>query len=179
MRDVNRLSPEEFFGWQALVEGRYELVDGHITPHPDFVTPQGFVAPDNDHAAICGNIVALLQARVRLPCRVYVGAWTIVDRANANMPDVTVSCSEADRNAVAIAEARFIFEVSSPKTTRIDTGRKVGDYLAIATLEGYVFVDRSRRTVTMYRSNAGPQTFSEGSIAIGGDVTLDVAAIFA
>jgi len=36
MRDVQRLTADEFFAWQALVEGRYELVDGHIVPHPDY-----------------------------------------------------------------------------------------------------------------------------------------------
>ncbi len=45
MRAVQRLTADEFFAWQALVEGRYELGDGHIVPHPDYVTPVGFAAP--------------------------------------------------------------------------------------------------------------------------------------
>jgi len=179
VRDVNRLSVDEFFGWQAFVEGCYELVDGHITPHPDYVTPYGFAAPDNEHGVVCGNLIGSLYPQLRPPCRVYAGAGTIVNRINANVPDVTVSCSETDRAGTAIAQARFIFEVSSPKTARIDTGRKVGDYLAIATLESYVFIDRLHRSITVYRPDAGPQTYDEGTIAIGSDLRLDIARIFA
>ena len=179
MRDPNRLTADEFFGWQALVDGRYELIDGHITPHPDYVTPLGFAAPDNDHAAVCATLIGMLQMQLRAPCRVYVGAGTIVDRVNANVPDIAVSCSESDRAEKALAGPRLILEVSSTKTARIDTGRKVDDYLAIATVESYVVVDRSRRAITVYAPDRGPQTYTAGVIDIARAIALDVEAIFA
>lgn len=179
MHDVTRLTVDDFFAWQRLVDGRYELVDGHITPHPDYVTPAGFAVPDNDHAAVCANLVGLLQAQLKPPCRVYVGAGAVVDRLNANVPDVAVSCSDADRTKAAIAEPRFVLEVSSPSTARIDTGRKVSAHLAIATLEAYFVVDRPRRAVTVYRPDAGPQTFVSGEVRVANDLTLSIDAIFA
>ncbi len=178
MRDPQRLTVDEFFAWQALVEGRYELVDGHIIPHPDYVTPLGFAAPDTEHGLICLNIGVALQAQLRAPCRAYVGVGVVVDRGDANIPDVAVSCDEQDRTRPALLAPRYLFEVSSPKTYRIDTGRKVAAYMAIPTIEAYVVVDRPRRSLTVYRPDAGPQTFSAGIVALG-DVSLDIDAIFA
>jgi len=178
MRDVQRLTADEFFAWQALVEGRYELVDGHIVPHPDYVTPLGFAAPDTEHGLVCANLVTALRAQLRAPCRVYVGVGVVVDRADANIPDIAVSCDEGDRSRPALIAPRYVFEVSSPKTYRIDTGRKVGEYLAISTIEAYAFLDRPRHSLTVYRADAGPQTFCTGMVRLG-DVSLHVEALFA
>jgi len=122
MRDVQRLTADEFFAWQALVEGRYELVDGHIVPHPAYVTPTGFAAPDAEHGLVCLNLGIALQAQLRAPCRAYVGVCVVVDRADANISDVAVSCDQDDRSRPALIAPRYVFEVSSPKTYRIDTG---------------------------------------------------------
>jgi Uma2 family endonuclease len=179
MLDVGRITVEEFFAWQALVEGRYELVDGHITPHPDYVTPQGFAAPDNDHGTIVGNIVSILRSQLHPPCRVYVGSGAVIDRVNANIPDLAVSCLDADRSGMALREPRFVFEVSSPRTARIDTGRKVEEYLAIGTLEAYAFGDRKRRTITVYRPDTGPQTIDAGVVVLADALRLPLDDVFA
>ncbi len=73
---------------------------------------------------------------------------------------------------------RFVFEISSPKTARIDTGRKVGDYASIEGLEAYVFVDRKRRTITVYRPDDGPQTYDRGRVDLAPDVMLELDAVF-
>ena len=181
MRNPERLTVDEFFKWQSLVEGRYELVDGHIVPHPDYFDAQGLAAPDNDHGAVLANLVRIVSAQLAPPCRAYAGAGAVVDRINANIPDLSISCSEADRSRKGgLREPRFVFEVSSPKTAGIDTGRKVGEYLAIAYLEAYVFIDRKRRTITVYRPDAGPQTYGQGSVVpLGEGLVLGVDAVFA
>ncbi len=115
MRDVQRLTADEFFAWQALVEGRYELVDGHIVPHPDYVTPAGFAAPDAEHGLVCLNLGIALQAQLRAPCRAYVGVCVVVDRADANISDVAVSCDQDDRSRPALIAPRYVFEVSSQR----------------------------------------------------------------
>jgi Uma2 family endonuclease len=73
----------------------------------------------------------------------------------------------------------LIFEVSSTETARIDTSRKVYDFLAIASLESYVVIDRSRRALTVYAPTLRPQTYTEGVVEIGLGVALDVAVVFA
>lgn len=178
MHDVSRMTVDDFFEWQQSVEGRYELVDGFIVPHPDYWSPQGFASPDNEHALVLANVVSLLRAQLRPPCRVYPGAGAIVDRRDANIPDVSVSCKDS-RSEKALREPRFVIEISSLKTASIDTGRKVTDYLAIAGLEAYVVIDRKNRTVSVYRPGVGPQTFSEGSVVLSHDVTLPIDEVFA
>jgi len=85
----------EFFSWQALVEGRYELVDGHIVPHPDYVTPAGFAAPDAEHGLVCLNLGIALQAQLQAPCRALMPAWASL--SIAEMPTSRTSPSHATR----------------------------------------------------------------------------------
>jgi Uma2 family endonuclease len=160
MRDPSRLTVEEFFAWQEHVEGRYELVDGHIVPHPDYVTLEGLAAPSNRHAAIVFKIGNLLASQLPATCRVYAGPGAVVDRMNANVPDLAISCDPADFDRLTgLANPAYIFEVLSPSTARIDRGRKVAEYLAIASLEAYVVLDAERRSITVYRRDEGPQTY--------------------
>jgi Uma2 family endonuclease len=179
MFESDRLTVDEFFDWHQTVEGRYELLDGRIVPHPDYVTPSGLAAPTNEHAAILTELTFGFRSQLAPPCRVYVGAGACVDRANANVPDLAVSREPEDRSRKALQRPRFVCEVLSPSTRRTDTTRKVGDYLAIASLEAYVVVDPERRSVTVYRPGAGPQTWGEAErIALAPDVVLDTATLF-
>jgi Uma2 family endonuclease len=80
---------------------------------------------------------------------------------------------------MALREPRFVFEVSSPRTARIDTGRKVEEYLAIGTLEAYAFGDRKRRTITVYRPDTGPQTIDAGVVVLADALRLPLDDVFA
>jgi Uma2 family endonuclease len=176
MQDPNRLTVEEFFAWQEHVEGRYELVDGHIVPHPDYVTLKGLAAPSNEHASVVASLVLALGAQLTLPCRVYAGPCAVVDRINANVPDVAVSCEPSDRSRRdGLAHPQFIFEILSPSTKRIDRGRKVDEYLAISSLEAYMILDPERRSISVYKADGGPETFSAGSetaVALADGITI-------
>jgi Uma2 family endonuclease len=58
--------------------------------------------------------------------------------------------------------------------------RNVGDSFAIASVEAYIIVDGERRTVTVHRPDAGPQTWDESAtIKLSDDITLSVAALLA
>ncbi len=83
-----------------------------------------------------------------------------------------------ERPPPALIAPRYVFEVSSQKTYCIDSGRKVAEYLAIPTIEAYVVLDRPRRSLTVYRADAGPQTFCTGMVLLG-DVSLHLEALFA
>ncbi len=81
---------------------------------------------------------------------------------------------------MALESPRFICEVVSPKTRRTDMIRKVEEYLALASLEAYVIVDGERRTVTVHRPDAGPQTWDDtGVIRLSDDVNLTTADLLA
>ncbi len=178
MLDPDRLTVDDFFAWQELVDGRYELVDGHIVMHPDYFDAQGLASPDNGHGLIVANVTLLLGPQLKAPCRLYIGAGAEVDRMNANIPDLAVSRGDKSTDKY-LSAAQLVVEVSSPKTYRIDTGRKVGNYLSIKTLEAYVFVDRKLNAITLYRPDAGPQSFHEGVVPITTDVSLPLDEVFA
>jgi Uma2 family endonuclease len=174
MHDVDRLTTDEFFEWHRHVEGRYELVEGRIVPHPDFVLPQGLSAPSNDHGRVVANLTVALGRRLKAPCRVYVGAGVEVDAHNGNVPDLAVSCLETDASGKKLTEPRYIFEVLSPSTRRIDVGRKVGDYLAVRSVAAYVVLDHERRAAIVYRPDSLPQTIAFGTFALDGNLELDI-----
>lgn len=180
MFESDRMSVDDFFDWHQTVEGRYELVDGRIVPHPDFVTPQGLAAPTNAHAAILANLVVAFGAQLQPPCRTYVGAGVKVNRASANIPDFAVSCDPADRGRKALENPLFICEILSTRTHRTDTTRKVGDYLALPSVAAYLVIDGERRTVTVHRADTGPQTWDEAStIRLTGEISIAVSQLIA
>jgi Uma2 family endonuclease len=175
MQDPNRLTVEEIFARQEHVEGRYELVDGHIVPHPDYVTLKGLAAPSNLHAAIGANLGLAIGGQLRKGFQLYVGAGAVVDRVNANVPDLAISCDPADlARKDGLANPRFVFEILSPSTKRIDHGRKVGEYLAIASLEAYVVIDPERPSITIYRPDDGPHTHVASDAASGVALADDI-----
>jgi Uma2 family endonuclease len=164
MRDPSRITVEEFFAWHEHVEGRYELVDGHIVPHPDFVTPQGLAAPSNEHAAILANLGFALMPQLEPPCRFYAGAGVAVDLVSANVPDAAISCDPDDRTRKGgLLRPAFVFEILSLSTKRIDRGRKVTDYLAIESVEAYVVLDPEREAISVYRRDRGPETMERAT----------------
>ena len=180
MLDADRMSVEEFFAWHQHVEGRYELVEGRIVPHPDYVTPEGLAAPSNEHAAILANLALTLGSKLQPPCRIFIGAGAAVDRITANIADLSVSCDPSDLAGSVLKRPRFVFEVLSPKTKRIDVGRKVLEHLAIPSLDAYVVVDGEHRSVTVYRPDAGAQTYgAEEAVVLSADLELTVAELFA
>jgi Uma2 family endonuclease len=180
MFESDRMTVEDFFDWHQMVEGRYELVDGRIVPHPDYVTPHGVAAPSNDHAALLSNLDYTFRSQLPTTYRVYVGAGAKVNRVNANIPDLAVSCDPEDRGRKALENPRFICEVLSPSTRRTDTRRKVGDYLAIQSVEAYIIVDGERRTITVHRPDAGPQTYDDAAvIPLSDELRLAAAEVFA
>jgi len=70
------------------------------------------------------------------------------------------SKSRRKRRIVSTADGR------SPNTWRFPT------------IEAYVVLDRPRRSLTVYRADAGPHTFCTGMVLLG-DVSLHLEALFA
>jgi Uma2 family endonuclease len=178
-QDVDAITVPEFIAWAEWVEGRYELVDGHIVPHPDyFSTPQGFASPDNDHNAIVANIMRIVERQIAPPCRIYPSAGVEVAENKANTADAAVSCLDS-RSDKVLRSPTVVFEVSSDRTRKNDTGRKVSQYTSIPSLIVYVFVDRKNRAITLYRPDRPPETYSDGSRPLTSDIILPFDEAFA
>ena len=91
-QDRHRLTPQEYFEWEAQQELRYEYFDDEV-----FAMAGGSLP----HADIALNVASLLRAQLQGRCKVRnsdakVG---ITEDGPFTYPDVSVSCDERDRMA--------------------------------------------------------------------------------
>lgn len=144
------MTPEEYLLWEPLQEERYEYSGGRI------IAMTGGTVPHNDIAL---NIYSALRARVRAQnCRINVAdvKVQVSDAGAYRYPDVVVSCSEVDRNAIKlIAAPTLIVEVLSPGTERQDRGDKLKEYQRLPSLQEYLLIDASQISVERYQGGEG------------------------
>jgi len=140
------MSVEEYFELEENhPDTRYEYLDGYV-----YMMSGGSA----NHAAISGNIYAILRSLLRgSQCRVYNSDMKVrVSEKQYFHPDVTVSCDPYDRGTTAVIRSpRLVVEVLSPSTEARDRGRKLQCYLACPTIEEYVLVDARSIRIEIYR----------------------------
>jgi Uma2 family endonuclease len=140
------MSVEQYFELEEnSPDTRYEYLDGYV-----YMMSGGSA----NHAAISGNIYAILRSLLRgSQCRVYNSDMKVrVSEQQYFHPDVTVSCDPYDRGTAAfIRSPRLVVEVLSPSTEVRDRGRKLQCYLACPTIEEYLLVDARSIRIEIYR----------------------------
>jgi len=136
--NLRRMSPDEFFAWQAKQDRLYELVDG--VPVLPLKMMMG-ASQTHDRAAV--NIIASVHAQLRgSPCRPTTDNLAVrIPAGNIRRPDVTVECGEGDPRDMSVKEPRVVVEVLSPSTMNFDRFTKLPEYQTIETLARIVFVD--------------------------------------
>lgn len=146
--DNRKLSPDEYFEWEARQEVRYEYIDGEV-----FAMSGGTIA----HSAIAVNVIALLRPHMRgRNCRV-LGSDAKVGLSEKGAffyPDLLVTCDDRDRNtAKAVFYPKLIVEVLSPSTEAYDRGGKFAYYRQLASLSEYVLISSETVAVEVFRLN--------------------------
>lgn len=151
------ISADEYLELEEMSPFRHELIDGVM---------YAMSGTSDDHDTIESNLrVALkLQLRGRV-CKVSGGNIKLQvaeprdGESGFYYPDAMICCDPSDRgskNGVGIRKKpSAIFEVLSPSTRDLDSGRKRTDYLNLPSLDVYVRIEQScpevvieRRTVT-------------------------------
>ena len=106
------------------------------------------------HVVVAGNIFAALKQALRgSSCQTYISDMKLrVEQMDAfYYPDVMVSCSAQDNKAEQyLSEPTLIAEVLSESTAAFDRGNKFAAYRTLATLQEYVIIDISARSVECY-----------------------------
>jgi Uma2 family endonuclease len=143
--ELHRLTPEEYFEWEAQQELRYEYFDGEV-----FAMAGGSLP----HADIALNVASIQREHLQGRCKVRnsdakVG---ITETGPFTYPDVSVSCDERDRTAQQFTRYPcLIVEVLSPSTEAYDRGGKFTLYRRLASLQDYVLVGSETMTVEVFR----------------------------
>jgi Uma2 family endonuclease len=164
----HRLTPQDYFEWEAQQELRYEYFDGEVFAMAGGSLPR---------ADIALNVASLLRAQLQGRCKVRnsdvkVG---ITEDGPFVYPDVSVSCDERDRTAQKFSrDPCLIVEVVSPGTEAYDRGGKFTLYRRLESLKEYVLVGSEAKTVEVFRRNSdGTWAF----IPYGSGETIEFASL--
>ena len=177
--EPRRLTPQEYFEWEAQQELRYEYFDGDV-----FAMTGGSLP----HGRIGLNVSSLLKAHTQgTRCIAFNSDCKlgISETGPFTYPHASVSCDERDRTATDfILFPCLIVEVLSCSTEAYDRGGKFALYRKLESLQEYVLVGSTIKTVEVFRRDQdGAWSFmpySEGDDielnSIG--LTLSIDAIY-
>jgi Uma2 family endonuclease len=147
IRESARLTPQEYFDWEAQQELRYEYCDGEV-----FAMVGGSIP----HADIALNIASMLRGYLLGRCKVRNSDAKVGITENGPFiyPDVSVTCDDRDRAAQQFSSYPcLIIEVLSPSTEAYDRGGKFALYRRLESLQEYVLVGSETKTVDVFRRN--------------------------
>jgi len=136
--NTHRFTLEEYFALEAASTIRYEYDEGVLIPMP---------GTSFEHNEIAGNIYTALKIAFKgTKCRVYIEAVRLrVSPVKYRYPDVMALCAEAisDGNQPpALFNPALLVEVISASTEDTDKGKKIDEYLRIASLQDYILVEQ-------------------------------------
>ncbi|MCA9591822.1 MAG: Uma2 family endonuclease [Myxococcales bacterium] len=115
-----------------------------------------------EHAAVAGNVVALLNVRLAgKKCRVFTSDLRVRIKATGlgTYPDVSVVCGKLeidpdDPTQQTVTNPCVLVEVLSPSTEDYDRGDKLAHYQQIPSLQEIVFVAQGRQQIEVVRREA-------------------------
>jgi Uma2 family endonuclease len=162
-----RMTVAEFLDWAiAQPRGRYELVNGEVVP----------MAPERAlHNRVKGAVFRALDDAVKragLPCIAYTDGMTVViNNQHAREPDAAVQCGVAfDPNTLILKAPLIVVEITSPSSERDDTGKKVGEYFSVPSIQHYLIVNLDEKVVVHHERGQGANI--EKRIVASGDIDL-------
>lgn len=147
-QDCHRLTPQEYFEWEAQQELRYEYFDGEV-----FAMAGGSLP----HADIALNMANLFKAHLQGRCKVRNSdaKAAITEDGPFVYPDVSVSCDERDRTAQKFSRYPCLtVEVVLLGTEAYDRGRHFTLYRRLDSLKEYVLVGSEAKTVEVFHQNS-------------------------
>jgi Uma2 family endonuclease len=162
------LTREEFFELQENGAIDYEFINGII---------RTVTGPTVSHAMVTMNISRIVDSRLRKgPCRVLWGvdlSLTLDNDEIVYKPDLYVSCDRSLWNERWIPNPKFVVEVLSPSTQRIDRREKLMNYSRTPSVEEYVIASQARAELEIFRraSDWRPEVVS------GPDATVEFRSL--
>jgi Uma2 family endonuclease len=138
------LTPEEYLEMERAAEVRHEYVGGQV---------HALAGSRYAHNVIAMNLGSRLHQHLEgTPCRVVGSDMKL--RAAADRfyyPDLMVNCESVEAESEYVDHPRYVVEVSSPSTQRIDRGEKADAYWRVPSIEAYVMVAQSAMQVVVLR----------------------------
>lgn len=176
----HRHSFQDYLDIEQMSAVRHEFFEGEI---------YAMAGGTPEHAALAGALLVLLGGQLRGgPCRMYPSDLRIRIRESglATYPDAAAICGAVEKDPDSpthVTNPIAVFEVLSPSTELYDRGEKRAHYQKLPSLQLYVLVAQSHRTLEVWRRRGQQwehEVFVSGQTvtlaAIGG--TLDVDTLY-
>jgi Uma2 family endonuclease len=148
--NLPKLTPEEYFAWEAQQQVRHEYLDGEV-----YAMTGGTV----NHSQIASNFNRLLGNHLRgSGCKVLNSdaRVNIVASTHYVYPDVSVTCDERDKTTTQyITYPCVIVEVLSSSTEAYDRGNKFKLYRRNPSLQEYILADAETMAIDLFRKVDG------------------------
>lgn len=158
----------EFMAWKAPASERWQLVDGQ---------PQAMAPASRTHGIIQAALIKLIGIHLDTQG----SACTVIDSAgviprvradsNVRIPDLVVTCSEAQIEEYAIDEPVLLVEILSP-SNRSETWINVWAYTTIPSVREILVVDSTRMRAELLRRDAEGNWPERPLVIEDGDVEL-------
>jgi Uma2 family endonuclease len=146
---IIEMTPEEYLEFERASAVRHEYVRGEV---------HLLAGARNVHTVIVQNASGLLLTHLAgSPCQLF-GSDTKLRTEAGHVyyyPDLMVQCEPFDLQLDYIEQPRYVIEVSSPSTRRIDRGEKADVYWRVPSIEAYVMIAQDMLRVLVLRRPAG------------------------
>lgn len=147
-RLIQRMTPDEFFEWQARQDKNYELVDGMPV-----LTVKAMAGATMRHDTVTVNALVSLGNQLRgKPCRPRTQDQAVVlPSGRVRRPDLLVDCGSPAPTSMAADQPRVVIEVLSPSTMRYDRFHKLEEYKTHPAMRVILLIDTESPRVTVWR----------------------------
>jgi Uma2 family endonuclease len=141
---IDRITLEDFLGWEAEQDRKFELVDG---------VPVMMTDGSRAHDAVRGAIYSLFRGQLRSrPCRAHMDVKVVCPSGNVRYPDAMIDCGPYRPMDVIASQPTIVVEVLSPSTQAADFLVKLQDYESVPSISTYaIFWQDAARAVVHRR----------------------------
>ena len=170
-RQPKRMTPDEFFEWQARQDKNYELVDG--VP----VLPiKAMTGATRRHDRVTVNAIISLGNKLRGgPCLPSTDDIAIrIPNGRVRRPDIFIECGSPAENSTEADDPRVVLEILSPSTMRYDRFQKLEEYKTHPAIRVILLVDTEAPQITVWRRHGDEWGRTE---AKGLDTVIELSEI--
>jgi Uma2 family endonuclease len=171
------MTPDAYGALEDASDAKYEYHEGYVymvrppSSAYDTRTARNMAGGSPAHSGLCGALIEMIGAGLprRGSCHVHTSDGRIdVDEDRKYYPDVSVVCGR-QTGKKSLTNPILIVEVISPDTETKDRGWKFEAYKRLPTLQEYLLVGSTYRSVEVWRRTGDGSPFWEQHVYSMGD----------
>ncbi len=162
---IQFMTVEEYLSFEESSAVRHEYLDGQVFAMSGTSLRHNIIA-ENFHAILKSNLKGS-------PCKAFLLEVKVkIDSLNSfYYPDVVVSCTPMNTEAIFLESPVLIAEILSPSTAAIDRREKLLSYGRISSVREYIIIHQSTKRIEIFSKGDEPR-FSASAVCLSGSFRL-------